>query len=147
MLLFDFDGTLSPTVPQPELARLPDRMRRVLTGLVEMPACRVGVVSGRGLDDLRIRADVPGLLLAGSGGLEWEIDGVRGADLVKSTFRQLLLFRALGHAVPAFFHAPLLTDERGARLAKRHDALSLRALRAAGRTPEELRAGWAGSGA
>lgn len=79
MLLFDFDGTLSPTVPQPELARLPDRMRRVLTRLVGMPACRVGVVSGRGLDDLRIRADVPGLLLAGSGGLEWEIDGVRGA--------------------------------------------------------------------
>lgn len=72
---------------------------------------------------------------------------VRGADLVKSTFRQLLLFRALGHAAPAFHHCPLLTDERGARLAKRHDALSLRALRAAGRTPEELRAGWAGSGA
>jgi len=79
LLLFDFDGTLSPTVPQPDLARLPDRMRRVLTGLVGMPACRVGVVSGRGLEDLRNRADVPGLLLAGSGGLEWEIDGVRGA--------------------------------------------------------------------
>lgn len=86
MLLFDFDGTLSPTVPQPELARLPDRMRRVLTGLVEMPACRVGVVSGRGLDDLRIRADVPGLLLAGSGGLEWEIDGVRGAVPMQAVY-------------------------------------------------------------
>lgn len=67
---------------------------------------------------------------------------VRGADLVKSTFRQLLLFRALGHAAPAWFHGPLFTDESGARLAKRHDALSLRTLRAAGRTPEELRAGW-----
>jgi glutamyl-tRNA synthetase len=64
---------------------------------------------------------------------------VRGADLLLSTARQLLLYRALGWPPPAFFHCPLLTDERGARLAKRHDALSLRALRQAGRQPEELR--------
>lgn len=67
---------------------------------------------------------------------------VRGADLIKSTFRQLLLFRALGHATPAFLHCPLVTDESGVRLAKRHDALSLRALRAAGRRPEEIRSRW-----
>jgi glutamyl/glutaminyl-tRNA synthetase len=67
---------------------------------------------------------------------------VRGADLITSTFRQLVLYRALGAAAPAFFHCPLVTDEHGIRLAKRHDALSLRALRATGRTPEELRTGW-----
>ncbi|MBI2513822.1 MAG: tRNA glutamyl-Q(34) synthetase GluQRS [Opitutae bacterium] len=67
---------------------------------------------------------------------------VRGADLIVSTFRQLLLYRALGAPAPAFHHCPLVTDEHGVRLAKRHDALSLRALRAAGRTPEELRAAW-----
>lgn len=65
---------------------------------------------------------------------------VRGADLLVSTARQLLLYRALGWSPPSFFHCPLLTDERGVRLAKRHDALSLRALRTAGRTPESLRA-------
>lgn len=64
---------------------------------------------------------------------------VRGADLITSTFRQLLLFRALGWEPPAFFHCPLVNDERGQRLAKRSDALSLRALRAAGGTPAELR--------
>jgi glutamyl-tRNA synthetase len=64
---------------------------------------------------------------------------VRGADLLLSTFRQLLLYRALGLTPPAFFHCPLLADEQGTRLAKRHDALSLRTLRAAGRRPEELR--------
>lgn len=63
---------------------------------------------------------------------------VRGADLVMSTFRQLLLFRALGYPAPAFFHCPLVTDEHGVRLAKRHDALALRTLRAAGRKPAEL---------
>lgn len=63
---------------------------------------------------------------------------VRGADLVTSTFRQLLLYRALGWTAPTFLHCPLVTDDRGVRLAKRHDALSLRALRERGATPETL---------
>lgn len=69
---------------------------------------------------------------------------VRGADLLVSTARQLLLYRALGLRPPAFYHCPLVTDAQGRRLAKRHDALSLRALRARGRTPEQIRAGWTG---
>jgi glutamyl-tRNA synthetase len=64
---------------------------------------------------------------------------VRGADLLKSTARQLLLIRALGYPVPAYFHCPLLHDEKNVRLAKRHDALSLRALRAQSADPEVLR--------
>ena len=63
---------------------------------------------------------------------------VRGADLIKSTFRQLLLYRALGLATPVFYHCPLLTDAAGIRLAKRHDALSLRTLRARGVTPQSI---------
>ena len=67
---------------------------------------------------------------------------VRGADLLASTARQVLLYEALGAPVPEFFHCPLVTDERGARLAKRHDALSLRTLRSGGASPARLRAGW-----
>lgn len=63
---------------------------------------------------------------------------VRGADLLRSTARQLLLYRALGMTPPAFFHCPLLTDANGVRLAKRDGALSLHALRCAGRSPVEL---------
>jgi glutamyl-tRNA synthetase len=63
---------------------------------------------------------------------------VRGADLLLSTARQLLLYRALGETAPGFFHCPLVTDARGERLAKRHDGLSIRALRDAGRTPAEI---------
>jgi glutamyl/glutaminyl-tRNA synthetase len=59
-----------------------------------------------------------------------------------STARQLLLYRALGLRPPAFYHCPLMTDETGVRLAKRHDALSLRKLRESGATPENLRASW-----
>jgi glutamyl/glutaminyl-tRNA synthetase len=63
---------------------------------------------------------------------------VRGADLLLSTARQILLYRALGYAPPLWFHCALVVDERGERLAKRHDALSIRALREQGLTPEEL---------
>ena len=71
---------------------------------------------------------------------------VRGADLLASTARQRLLSLSLGLEPPDFFHCPLLTDAAGVRLAKRHDALSLRALRAAGTTPESLRKDWSDVG-
>jgi glutamyl-tRNA synthetase len=64
---------------------------------------------------------------------------VRGADLLRSTARQLLLLEALGYSPPKYFHCPLLRDEHDRRLAKRHDALSLRALRSRGVDPAELR--------
>jgi glutamyl-tRNA synthetase len=64
---------------------------------------------------------------------------VRGADLLVSTARQILLYRALGWQPPSFCHCPLVADENGVRLAKRHDALSLRALRESGATPAGLR--------
>jgi len=66
---------------------------------------------------------------------------VRGADLLKSTVRQSLLFRALGFSVPAYYHCDLVRDEAGIRLAKRHDALSIRQLRETGWTPEQVQAG------
>ena len=63
---------------------------------------------------------------------------VRGADLLKSTARQLLLIRALGLATPSYFHCDLIRDASGTRLAKRHDVLSLRVLRQQGLTPEQV---------
>ncbi len=64
---------------------------------------------------------------------------VRGADLLKSTARQILLFRALGLTPPAYYHCDLVRDQAGVRLAKRHDALSIRQLRKMGWTPERVR--------
>ncbi|MEI7733456.1 MAG: tRNA glutamyl-Q(34) synthetase GluQRS [Verrucomicrobiota bacterium] len=64
---------------------------------------------------------------------------VRGADLLLSTARQLLIYHALGWEPPAFYHCPLVLDAQGNRLAKRHDALSLRTLRQRGESPENIR--------
>ena len=63
---------------------------------------------------------------------------VRGEDLLRSTARQLLVYRALGAVPPAWCHLPLVRDAEGRRLAKRHQALSLRELRARGMTPAEV---------
>lgn len=63
---------------------------------------------------------------------------VRGEDLLKSTARQLLIYRALETTAPSFYHCPLIRDSEGKRLAKRHDALSIRSLREAGKRPEDL---------
>jgi glutamyl-tRNA synthetase len=63
---------------------------------------------------------------------------VRGADLLKSTARQILLNHALGYPNPAWFHCRLVVDHNGRRLAKRYDALSLRSLRQQGLTPMNI---------
>ncbi|MGD0735137.1 MAG: tRNA glutamyl-Q(34) synthetase GluQRS [Terracidiphilus sp.] len=63
---------------------------------------------------------------------------VRGADLLKSTARQILLNRALGFEDPEWFHCSLVVDHNGRRLAKRHDSLSLGALRQRGLTPMNI---------
>ena len=63
---------------------------------------------------------------------------VRGDDLLTSTARQLLLYRALGWQPPEFYHCPLVTDDQGRRLAKRNADLSLRAMRERGVPPADV---------
>jgi glutamyl-tRNA synthetase len=63
---------------------------------------------------------------------------LRGDDLVPSTPRQLLLYRALELTPPRFVHVPLVVGRDGRRLAKRHGDTRLAALRSAGVTAEAL---------
>ena len=63
---------------------------------------------------------------------------VRGADLVDSTPRQILLARLLGLPVPRYAHVPLVLGPDGQRLAKRHGAVTLGDRVARGDGPEEV---------
>jgi glutamyl-tRNA synthetase len=63
---------------------------------------------------------------------------LRGDDLLRSTPRQIALYRALGLAPPAFAHVPLVLTPGGDRLAKRTRPATLAALRAAGLPPEAV---------
>ena len=71
--------------------------------------------------------------------LEMQItDVLRGQDLLGSTARQILLYKAFNAKPPRFYHVPLLTDFQGKRLAKRDHALSIKTLRQSGISPSEL---------
>jgi glutamyl-Q tRNA(Asp) synthetase len=63
----------------------------------------------------------------------------RAEDLLPATHVHRLLQAVLSLPEPEYHHHPLLTDESGQRLSKRHSALSLRALRQAGLTAGEAR--------
>jgi glutamyl/glutaminyl-tRNA synthetase len=100
-------------------------------------------VAGRDFGDFVVwrRDDVTGYQLAvvvDDGAMKIS-EVVRGADLLKSTARQFLLYRALGLEPPDFYHCDLVRDERGERLAKRHDALSILKLRESGWTAEQIK--------
>ena len=101
------------------------------------------MIAGRDFGDFIVwrRDDVPAYQLAvvADDAAMRITEVVRGADLLKSTARQILLFRALGLAIPNYYHCNLVRDEAGVRLAKRHDALSIRKVRKVGWTPEQVR--------
>jgi trehalose 6-phosphate phosphatase len=76
VLLLDFDGTLAPIVPHPDQAFMPDETRAGLARLMAMDGVTVGIISGRGLEDVRERAGVPDIAYAGNHGMEIEGPGV-----------------------------------------------------------------------
>ncbi|MEO0768746.1 MAG: glutamate--tRNA ligase [Cyanobacteria bacterium J06649_4] len=63
---------------------------------------------------------------------------IRGEDHVGNTPKQILLYEALGYEVPEFAHAPLILNEKGAKLSKRDGVTSIGDFQALGFTPEAL---------
>ncbi len=76
-LLLDYDGTLTPIVARPELATLAPDTRRLLGRLAVLPRVRVGVISGRKLDELQALVNLPGIYYAGAAGMELDLRGNR----------------------------------------------------------------------
>ena len=76
LLLFDYDGTLTPIVPEPGGAVLPPLVARALADLAAGTRFLVGVVTGRSLADIQQRVAIPGVIHAGNHGLE-----IHGAGL------------------------------------------------------------------
>ena len=73
--VFDFDGTLSPLVPDRTVARLHPASLDLLKDLAADPHDRVAVLSSRTLEDIVPRVPVPQAYLGGCCGLEWRIPG------------------------------------------------------------------------
>jgi len=64
---------------------------------------------------------------------------IRGADHISNTPKQVLLYQALGSALPIFAHVPLILGADKTRLSKRHGATSVMAYREEGIVPEAFR--------
>lgn len=75
-LLFDYDGTLTPLTAHPRLACLSPAMRQLLHDLAGLPRVPVGVISGRMLEDVRSKVNLPSLYYGGTSGLELDLRSV-----------------------------------------------------------------------
>ena len=73
--VFDFDGTLSPLVPDRSIATLDPACRKMLAELSAGPREIVAILSSRAIEDLVPRVPVPGVYLGGGSGLEWRLPG------------------------------------------------------------------------
>jgi glutamyl-tRNA synthetase len=144
-----YPGTCRPAAGQPIIASQPSGANwrfRVPDGqAIEFEDRHFGsqrFVAGQDFGDFLVwrRDDLPSYQLAVvvDDAAMQITEVVRGADLLKSTARQILLAQALRLSSPAWYHCDLLRDDQGQRLAKRHDALSLRTLREQGKQREEL---------
>jgi glutamyl-tRNA synthetase len=120
--------------------RVPDGEDVSFTDLHLGPQC---MLAGKDFGDFIVwrRDDVPAYQLAVvvDDAAMRITEVVRGSDLLKSTARQILLFRALGLSIPDYYHCDLVRDDAGVRLAKRHDSLSIRKLRESGWAPQQVR--------
>lgn len=76
-VLLDFDGTLSPFAKKPHLASIPPEAKRAVVTLASDARFRVGVISGRSLQDVKQMVGVPGIFYAGNHGIEVEGPGLR----------------------------------------------------------------------
>lgn len=70
LLLSDFDGTLTPIQPRPELCQLSEELHGILTTLASLNTCTVGIVSGRAIEDLESRLKIRKAHYIGNHGLE-----------------------------------------------------------------------------
>ena len=62
----------------------------------------------------------------------------RGLDLFPSTHIHRILQSLLGYPAPEYCHHRLITDDKGIRLSKRNNSATLKSLREAGKTPNQV---------
>ncbi len=140
-----YPGTCRDADPAREMKRAPALRLRVPPGSVGFED---GVMGHFAHDVLRAVGDF--VLRRGDGVFAYQLavtvddaamgitDVVRGADLLSSTPRQILLARMLGAAAPRYWHVPLVVATDGTRLAKRTPGGTIKQLREAGLSAEEI---------
>jgi len=90
LLGLDYDGTLTPIRPAPELAVLSPSGYAVLTRLQQKSAVILAILSGRSLQDIKSKVPLPQVWFGGSHGLELEGPGHRFVHPEALSFKAVL---------------------------------------------------------
>lgn len=89
-IFLDYDGTLVPIVGRPQDARTPAATARLLKRLVSLPGCRLAVISGRSLSDVRKKVGIEGAVYVGNHGYEMFVPGRGAVDHAPPGYRAVL---------------------------------------------------------
>lgn len=115
-VFLDYDGTLTPIVETPDKAVLSDEMRALLQKLTALPACRVAVISGRGLADLKEKVKLKKVTYIGNHGFEIEGEDINFHSLVSPRARTALDRIKADAAKIAVQFPGVLIEDKGATL-------------------------------
>jgi trehalose-phosphatase len=89
-IFLDYDGTLTPIVKNPERAVLSSQTRDLLKVLSENPCCKIAIISGRSLEDVKNKLALKNVIYSGNHGLEIEGPKIRYVTPVSSAYRETL---------------------------------------------------------
>jgi trehalose-phosphatase len=89
-LFLDYDGTLTPIVETPDKAVIPRKTMEILRGLSKNPHCRVAIISGRALKDIKNKIGLEGIIYTGNHGLEIEGPKIKFKALVSMRYMAIL---------------------------------------------------------
>jgi trehalose-phosphatase len=90
-LFLDYDGTLTPVVEKIDEAILHPDMKNLLRELIALPKCRLAIISGRGLADVKRIIGMEELIYAGNHGLEIEGPKIKYKHPLPPGYKSLLL--------------------------------------------------------
>jgi len=124
LLFFDFDGTLAPIVSRPAQAGLPGSTKSLLRRIAGMSSCRVAIVSGRALEDIRKKVGLKGVVYVGNHGVQVAGPGVRHTVRLSAGYRQAigLLQPMIAEAVRKY--RGVLIEDKGCTLSVHYRRVS-----------------------
>ena len=90
-IFLDFDGTLAPITKTPVKADLPEETRKMLKALSKQSSCKIAVISGRALEDIKNKfTGLSNIIYSGNHGLEIEGPKIKFSPVLSSQYKSAL---------------------------------------------------------